>query len=211
MGGRRLPRRVLGAAFGVAALASAGHALAQASIDPLTVLRMDANSHAQACAGYAHSGNYSDDAIARCTRALREERGNRNNLLVTHMNRGNIFMARREPQLAIGDFEAVIGIDERNAEARLNKGVALVMLEQYGPAIAVITDSLSLGVNEPHKAYYARAAAREALGDLRGALEDYTTALDIRPDWGLADAEMQRLAEARQEQLAQRLEDAPTP
>jgi tetratricopeptide (TPR) repeat protein len=81
------------------------------------------------------------------------------------------------------------------------------MLENYGPAIAVLTEALSLGVSEPHKAYYTRGAAREQLGDLRGALEDYTTALEIRPDWGLADAEMQRLARVRQERLAQHLQD----
>ncbi len=210
MGGRRLPRRVLSAAFGAVALVG-GVADAQRPTNPITVLRMDANSHARACNEFAISGNTTDAAITRCTRALREERENRGNLVVTYMNRGNIHMARREPELALADFEAVLALDERNAEARLNKGVAWVMLENYGPAIAVLTDALSLGVNEPHKAYYSRAAAREALGDMRGALEDYTTALQIQPDWGLADAEMQRLARARQERLAQHLEEPPQP
>ena len=206
MGGRRLPRRVLGAAFGAAALACAGLASAQRP-DPMTVMRMDPNSHARACQEFALTGNFTDAAIARCTRALREEQGNRINLIATYMNRGNIHIARREPELALADFNAVTALDERNAEARLNRGVAMVMLENYGPAIALLTEALSLGVNEPHKAYYTRGAAREQLGDLRGALEDYTTALEIRPDWGLADAEMQRLARARQERLAQHLED----
>jgi tetratricopeptide (TPR) repeat protein len=175
------------------------------------VVRFDSNSHARACNDYAASGNSSDAALARCARALREERDNRANLVVTHMNRGNIYMMRRELQAAVADFDAVLGLDQSNAEARLNKGVALVMLEQYGAAIAVLTDALSRGVNEPHKAYYSRGVAREALGDYRGALEDYNTALAIRPDWGLADAEMQRLARARQERLAQHLEEASVP
>jgi tetratricopeptide (TPR) repeat protein len=168
---------------------------------------MDPNSPARACSEFASSGVFTDTAISRCTRALREESGNRNNLIVTYMNRGNIHLGRHELELAVADFDAVIGLDERNAEARLNKGVALVLLQQYGPAIAVLTVALSLGVNEPHKAYYTRAAAREQLGDLRGALEDYNTALEIRPDWGLADAEMQRLARAHQAQLAEHLQD----
>lgn len=172
---------------------------------------MDANSHARACSDFAASGNRSDAAIMRCGRALREERENRGNLVVTYMNRGNIHMARSEPALALADFEAVIAIDESNAEARLNKGVALVMMEQYGPAISVLTEAVSMGVSEPHKAYYSRAAAREALGDFRGALDDYTAALEIRPDWGLADAEMQRLARLRRERLAQHLDDPASP
>jgi len=211
MGGRRLPRRVLGAALGTAALVCGGVSAAQAPINPVTVLRMDSNTHARVCSDFAAAGNSSEAAIARCTRALREEQGNRTNLIVTHMNRGNLYIARREPQAALADFEAAIALDESNAEARLNLGVALVMLEQYGPAIVAFTQSLSLGVSEPHKAYYSRAAAREALGDLRGALEDYTTALQIRPDWGMADAEMQRLARVRQERLAQHLEEPPAP
>ena len=209
MGGRRLPRRVLGAAFGAAAWACCGIADAQGPTGPLTVLRMDASTHARVCNEFAVNGNYSDAAVTRCTRALREERDNRANLIITHMNRGNIHMGRREPELALADFNAVVELDETNAEARLNKGVAMVMLQNYGPAIAVLTEALGLGVSEPHKAYYTRAAAREALGDQRGALEDYTTALAIRPDWGLADAEMQRIARLRQERLAQHLEDPP--
>lgn len=211
MGGRRLQRRVLGIALGLGALTWSAESHAQTASGPVAVLRMDPASHARACNDFAAAGNISDAALARCTRALREEAGNRGNLVVTRLNRGNIYMGRHEPQLAIADFDAAIALDPRNAEARLNKGVALVVLEQYGPAIAIVTESLSLGVNEPHKAYYTRAAAREALGDLRGALEDYTTALEIRPDWGLADAEIQRLARARQQRLAEHLEDQPPP
>ncbi len=215
MGGRGLPRRVLGAVLGAAIIVCggvyAGVSHAQRPIEPVTVLRLDANTHALACDDFARSGVSTDAAIARCTRALREERNNRNNLIVTYMNRGNIYMARGEPQSALADFNAVLELDETNAEARLNKGVALVLLEQHGQAIAILTEALSLAVNEPHKAYYSRAAAREALGDFRGALEDYTTALEIRPDWGPADAEMQRLARQRQERLAQHAEDPPSP
>lgn len=173
------------------------------------VLRMDASTHARVCNDFATTGNFSDAAVARCTRALREERANRANLIITLMNRGNIYAARREPELALADFDAIIEIDENNAEARLNKGVAMVMLQNYGPAISVLTEALGMGVSEPHKAYYTRAAAREALGDQRGAYEDYTTALQIRPDWGLADAEMQRIARLRQERLAEHLADPP--
>jgi tetratricopeptide (TPR) repeat protein len=192
-------------------LASAGLANAQGASGPLTVLRMDASSHARVCNDFAVTGNFSDAAITRCTRALREEAENRVNLIITYMNRGNIHMGRHEPELALADFNAVIDLDETNAEARLNKGVALVMLENYGPAIAILTEALGMNVSEPHKAYYTRGAAREQLNDLRGALEDYTTALEIRPDWGLADQEMQRLARARQERLAQHLEEPPVP
>ena len=76
------------------------------------------------------------------------------------------------------------------------------MMGRPGPAVAAITEALSLGVREPHKAYFNRAGAREALGDVRGAYEDYSTALEIQPDWGPSGAELARFARARREQLA---------
>jgi tetratricopeptide (TPR) repeat protein len=84
-------------------------------------------------------------------------------------------------------------------------------LGRHGQAIAAITEALGLGVQEPHKAYYNRGAAREALGDLRGAYEDYSTALEIQPDWGPANAELARFARNRRDHLATVLADQPTP
>jgi len=175
---------------------------------PNTIIRLGADSHARACADYAAALDRSDGAIARCNRALREETGNRPNLIITYINRGNLRLARGEYEQAITDFDAAIRLEPTNAEAQLNKGVGLIAMEQFGPAIVALTEAVSRGVQEPHKAYYNRAVAREALGDYRGALEDYSTALAIRPDWGLADAEMQRLARRRQEQLAEHLSDS---
>jgi tetratricopeptide (TPR) repeat protein len=201
-----LPRR-LAAGIAVLTLAYSGAAAAQDEVGPTVIVRMAADSHARACADFAAVLDRSDRAIVRCNRAVRDESRNRPNLVITYINRGNIRLARAEYALALADFDAAIATEPANAEAYLNKGVALIALEQFGPAIVSLTEAVSRGVHEPHKAYYNRAVAREALGDFRGALEDYTTALAIRPDWGLADAEMQRLARLRQEQLAQHLQD----
>lgn len=158
--------------------------------------------NAQACGQFAAAGNVTDDAVAACDRALRAERLNRANEIATRINRGTIHLRRREGEPALADFDAVIELDAHHAEAHLNRGAALVMLGRPGLAVASITEALSLGVREPHKAYFNRGAAREALGDMRGAYEDYTTALEIQPDWGPANAELARFVRTRQEQLA---------
>src|SRR5690606_13197455 len=106
--------------------------------------------------------------------------------IATRINRGATHLRRREGEAALADFDAVIAMDRRHGEAHLNRGAALVLLGQPGPAVAAITEALGLDVREPHKAYFNRGAAREQLGDLRGAFEDYNTALDIQPDWGPA-------------------------
>ena len=207
MSRRRLPRRfpLAFALWSLAMLALSPQALGQSA-----TMRLNGDrSNADACAAYAAANNAPDEAIAACTRALEAEHLDQPSSITTHINRGNLYLRRNDPQPAIADFDAVIAADRRNAEARLDRGVALMMQGQPGPAVAVITEALTLGVHEPQKAYYDRAAAREALGDLRGAYEDYSTALQIAPDWGPANAEMQRLAEQRKQMLATALNDEP--
>lgn len=163
------------------------------------------------CYEVANQGRYDDRALAACDAALDDRNINqleRRDRIATLVNRGIVHLRRREGAPALADFDAVIALDARNAEAHLNRGAALVLLRQPGPAVAAITTALVYGVPEPHKAYFNRAAAREAMGDLRGAYEDYTTALTIRPDWGVAEAELARFARARRETLAARLNDS---
>lgn len=162
------------------------------------------------CAAAAAAGRVDDVAVAACDRAIAAERLNRTNKIATLINRGAIHLRRRSGELALADFDAVVAIDAKNAEAHLNRGAALVMVSRPGPAVAAITTALTLGVRYPHKAYFNRGAAREALGDLRGAYEDYNTALTIQPDWGPAEAELARFVRGRRERLAAQLGEQPS-
>ena len=157
------------------------------------------------CSEAAAAGVSDDAAVEACDRAINSERLNRANRIATHLNRGAVHLRRSEGAAALIDFDAVLEMQPQNAEAHLSRGAALIMTGQPGPAVAAITTALSLGVREPHKAYYNRAAAREALGDLRGAYEDYSTALEIVPDWGPAEAELNRFVRNRRELLAERI------
>lgn len=186
-------------------------ALAQRGTDPLerdrgtssrTVL---GTPEALACQAAAVSGATDDESLRRCDRALRIERLTRGGEAVTHINRGAIYLRRRDGEAALRDFDAALAIDPAHAEAHLNRGAALVLLAEYGQAVAAITTALGYGVRDPHKAYFNRGAAREQLNDLRGALEDYTTALEIRPDWGLAEEELRRFIVIRRDRIVEDL------
>lgn len=163
-----------------------------------------------ACAAAAANGVATEQAVRDCTRALGRERVSltRRSILI---NRGAVYLARREGELALADFDAVIASDHDNADAHVNRGAALIMMGRPGPAVAAITEALTYGVREPHKAYYNRGAAREALGDLRGAYEDYSTALEIEPDWGPANQELARFVRLRRERLASAVGAEPPP
>lgn len=221
MSRRRLPRRfplLLTAALAAAALLAGGPEARAQLGDPadrdreIGARTVIGAPHAQACVNAVAGGDSSDQALDQCTRAVERERLSRPTRIAILVNRGAMHLRRREGQAALDDFDTVIRLDRRHAEAHLNRGAALVMLQQPGPAVAAITEALGLGVAEPHKAYFNRGAAREALGDVRGAYEDYSTALEIQPDWGPANEELARFARGRREHLAEVLnEDTATP
>lgn len=162
---------------------------------------------AVACSQAAQQGRFDDDALSRCDRALENERLDRPARLATHINRGTIHLRRSEPEAALADFNEAQLRDPKNADIAINRGAALSLLDRKGEAVVAFTEALQNGPTEPHKAYYNRGAARESLGDVRGALEDYETALAIKPDWGPAEAEVARFVRGRRDALAQRLSD----
>lgn len=206
-----LPRRFY--VTGLIVSLAIGWALpAAAQTDPRSVTVIGSSADARRCADAVIGGDVADRTIEVCTRALNYRGLERAVRLQVLTNRGVAHLRRQEFDSALADFDAVLGADRRNAEVHLNRGAALVQLRRHGEAIAAITQALGMGVTEPHKAYFNRGAAREALGDLRGAYEDYNTALEIQPDWGPANAELARFARTRRAYLANVLnEPAPTP
>lgn len=210
-----LPMRILSAIPALcAALALTAYAdtAAAQGRDPRNVTVIGGDAHAQRCIAGVMAADSSDEIVSECTRALRYNRLTRAAESQIKINRGVLHLRRREADAALVDFDAVIARSDDNAEAHLNRGAALVQLNRHGEAIAAITRAMQLGVLEPHKAYFNRGAAREALGDLRGAFEDYSTALEIQPDWGPANAELARFVRTRRDHLATVLsDDPPTP
>lgn len=209
-----LPRRWAVAAAYIVALASADAAAQVGSVQREqrggSVVSIGAPA-AQACADLVARGDISDDALRICDRAFISSRLDRDQEMATYLNRGVIRLRRQEAAAALEDFDAAIRLDRRQAVAFQNRGAALIQLRRYGEAITSLTEALGLGVQDPHKSYLNRGAAREALGDLRGAYEDYNTALEIRPDWGPAEAELARFARTRRDHLASRLAEEPMP
>jgi tetratricopeptide (TPR) repeat protein len=202
-----LPRRFSSAILAFTALAAtapfADRAMAQRS-DPSAVTVVGRDPNARRCSEQVMRGDTSDETVANCTQALSYRHLTQAAEVLLRINRGVTHMRRQENEHALADFDAVIAIQPRHPEAQVNRGAALLQLRRYGPAIAAFTEALGLGVQEPYKAYFNRGAAREALGDIRGAYEDYNTALEIYPDWGPANAELQRFARQRRETLQAR-------
>jgi tetratricopeptide (TPR) repeat protein len=199
-----LPRRFSSAILALAVLAAgvsaADIAVAQRS-DPSAVTVVGRDPNARRCSDRVMRGDTSDETISSCTQALGYRHLTQAAEIQLRINRGVTYMRRQMNEQALADFDAVIAFQPRHPEAQVNRGAALLQLRRYGPAISAFTEALGLGVQEPYKAYFNRGAAREALGDIRGAYEDYNTALEIYPDWGPANAELQRFARQRRAHL----------
>ncbi|MEZ5959451.1 MAG: tetratricopeptide repeat protein [Hyphomonadaceae bacterium] len=202
-----LPRRFSSAILAFVAVAAAapfaGVAVAQRN-DPSAVTVVGRDPNARRCSDQVMRGDTSDATITSCSEALSYRHLTQAAEVILRINRGVTHMRRQENEQALQDFDAVIAMQPRHAEAQVNRGAALLQLRRYGPAIAAFTEALGLGVQEPYKAYFNRGAAREALGDVRGAYEDYNTALEIYPDWGPANVELRRFARQRRENLEAR-------
>jgi tetratricopeptide (TPR) repeat protein len=135
------------------------------------------------------------DAVGRCDTALREEALSHYDMVATFVNRGIIKMRRGALDLAIGDFDAAIARDPNQAEAYLNKGMALLKQpEGYTAAVPLFSTAIEKRTRRPAVAYYGRAVANELGGHVREAYFDYREASRIEPKWRQPQMELSRFS-----------------
>lgn len=108
------------------------------------------------------------------------------------VNRGVLHLIRREPALALADFDLAAKLRPDMGEVYVNRGAALLLLGRWDEAIAAIDQGLAIGAQDPHEAYFNRAVAHERRGNIPAAYRDYQTAIGLKPDWPLAQAELAR-------------------
>jgi serine/threonine protein kinase/Flp pilus assembly protein TadD len=91
-------------------------------------------------------------------------------------NRGLVSLKRKDYRRAMADFDRVVVLlagrtDTHLADAYLNRGITEKELGQYPEAIRDLTNALEFGA--PYtRIYFARAEAREHVGDREGARRD---------------------------------------
>lgn len=133
-----------------------------------------------------------------CDQALREEALVRENIVATHVNRGILRLRRGQIDLAIRDFDEAMRLNPAQPEAYLNKGAALMRLENAAEALPLFTASLERNTIRPEIAHYGRAIANETLGNTRAAYDDYRRASELRPGWEEPLIELRRFRVVQQ-------------
>ena len=129
-----------------------------------------------------------------CTRALREEAMTRTNRAATYVNRGVLRMREGKYDVALADYSEALSLQPDLGAAYLNTGAAYIYQRDFQSALAPLNRAIELESNDLFAAYYNRAIARENTGDVAGAFEDFSTSLEINPDWDLAIRQLTRFS-----------------
>lgn len=150
------------------------------------------NGLANICSAAAKSGDDDLDSLKTCTLAIENESMSPYDRAGTYVNRGVIRMRRKDYDDARRDFDFAIRIEPEMGEAYVNRGGALVGEKRYVDALLDIDHGLSLGSEEPEKAYYNRGLANEGLDDIKAAYFDYMRAVELAPEWDIPKRELTR-------------------
>jgi len=135
----------------------------------------------------------SRDSLMRCDQALTEENLTDYDRVATYVNRGILRLRMGNFDSAIADFDLALARDPNQAEAYLNKGVALLRKpDGWAQAVPLFDAALAKKTRRPALAYYGRGVANELGGHVKEAYFDYREASRIEPKWHDPQAELAR-------------------
>ncbi|MDG2088793.1 MAG: tetratricopeptide repeat protein [Arenicellaceae bacterium] len=130
---------------------------------------------------------------SNCTYALDNVSLNLRDRTATFINRGVIYSASKEYDLALSDYERALGMMSDVGVAYLNKGNIMFMIREFDDAIEQYNLAMKYEKTKLHVVYLNRGMAYENSGKADLAYNDYTEALKILPEWHEATKRMDRL------------------
>ena len=152
-----------------------------------------ATDQARDCYIAAKFGDKDRHGIDDCTRALIDVSG-KHDIAGMLVNRGVIYLSYQRYSLALQDFNQAIQTDPTIGEAYANRGAAQIAERRFAEGKADIDKGLTLGTEEPQKAYYNRGLAEDYLGDEKAAYFDYLKASELDPQWYAPKKELLRFS-----------------
>lgn len=165
------------------AITAATPAVAQMSVTTLGA------THGAACYENARD-DFSQDT-SPCDKALRDGAVTRSDKMKTYVNRGIIYNRTGDLQAAIDDFDAALEINNGIGEAYLNRGNSYFLAALYDNALGDYQRSLELDVNKPWAAWYNIGLVHDAKKQPDKAREAYEKALELNPDFTLAQMKLE--------------------
>lgn len=157
------------------------------------------NGIGAACYQAAEYGGGIAQGIELCTEALDQEALSKSDRAATYINRGILLSQRGDPEGALKDYNAGLSMDASHSEGYVDRGATYIALQRYREALDDIDKGIAMGAKKLQIAYYDRAIAREAIGDVRAAYLDYKKAVELAPDFALAQEQLRRFKVVRKE------------
>ena len=177
------------AATGLAALAFSAPAQSAVSVF--------GNGLSQTCFEAAEYGNNAMEGVASCTVALDETAMTTHDRAATMVNRGILHARLGQSSAALNDYNQGLTLDDSLGEGYVDRGATEITMRSYDAALTDISKGIDLHAQKPEIAYYDRAIVNEALGNVRDAYADYKKAVDLRPDFQLANDQLMRFRVVR--------------
>ncbi len=131
--------------------------------------------------------------IEVCDRAVLDGGLVKSKLAASYTNRGVIYMAMEDLTKAYKDYEKALKIDGTLAEAYLNRGNLWFAVQKFENAISDYDKALHYGTSKVEIAFLNRGLARENIGELVLAKNDYQSSLTARPEWQPALDKLERV------------------
>ena len=131
--------------------------------------------HARLAAEYLKKG-VGSFAIEECKRAIEIEP----NAIDVHLMLGGVYSLSNQPEAALGEYETVLKIQPNNDEAAVFKTQILAEQAHFDEALKFIR-GFTAKVKDSAAAWFYAGKLEQAKNHIAEAIQDYRSALDIRP------------------------------
>jgi tetratricopeptide (TPR) repeat protein len=157
------------------------------------------NGLAAGCFQAAEFGADPKSGVQTCTDALEDEALTVPDRAATYINRG-ILRARADDSYgALADCNQGLKLNAAMGDGYVDRGTVYIVLQKYDDALADINRGIAMGAHKPHIAFYDRAIVNEALGNVRAAYLDYKKAVELEPNFTLANEQLARFKVVRKD------------
>jgi tetratricopeptide (TPR) repeat protein len=130
--------------------------------------------------------------LAICSQAITDSSDDPHDRAAALVNRADIRLRVPDFPGVVSDADAAIALQPSLAEAYANRGAGLIGERKFNEALLALNKAVDLESSKSEIAYYNRAVAKEALGDVKGAYYDFKAANEINSQFTLASEQLAR-------------------